>query len=447
MALSTSNTVPAAQQALSSKLNFIPISLGGTNNTSTAQTLPGQTSGTSQFGVGPSALPGASNFKTPNFETVTGQKQYVAPPTSNPTTTNALTNLGRTASPVAPSAQPQVPGAASVQPTTSASYTNPNYAMQTEGFQNAPAGTPAPAAQTEQKPSMLNSLISQLVGLATSGKNAIYNTNQQITGLKTDLASKTGDLANEGGVLNYQTGRIGALQNQEAVKESALQGQLTNELAANAQGIQGLSSAAGLATPANQNYNVSPGNKTYDSSGNLIASGPQLGSIGSQQYYDPANPGATSGNTPFTAGEVAGNQSLGAQYAQNVSANNQAKAVKAQIDSYLTSNPNLNPSALSDVNSVIQLLSGKVSNPAYQTLSNYLSEYVNTLAPILGVGGDTTNLKTQIAQGFINAKASGQSIGAVLDGIEALAEAKLSAQKGGSNGSSGSSTGGSVGWF
>jgi len=67
-------------------------------------------------------------------------------------------------------------------------------------------------------------------------------------------------------------------------------------------------------------------------------------------------------------------------------------------------------------------------------LSNYLSEYVNTLAPILGVGGDTTNLKTQIAQGFINAHQSGQSISSVLNGIETLAQQKLQAQQGGSQG-------------
>lgn len=488
MALNTGNTVPAAQAALSSKLNILPISFGTNSSTPAVPAAPKPQSNLSSIansigsgisnvaGIIPNvvgneykavgnAVSGAYNYltspsgtsysqanpaqpfqytplvpgATPNFTSTTGQESYQPPASSN-----ALYTLGQSGNqaPASGNVQP-----AQAQPYASDSYVNPNAAYTASAFNNAPAGTPATIPTTSNTSSngiSLNGLISQLVGIANGSKSAISDTNTKIGNLQTNLANDTGALANEGGVLNYQTGRQGVLQQTEAAKESALQGQLSNELTASSQNIGAIESAAGLTTPATQNYNVSPGSLVYNSQGQLVASGPQLGGIGSQQYYDPSNPGSTSGATPFTAGEVAGNQALGTQYAQNVSANNQAQSIKSQIDSYLGANPNLNPSALSDVNSVIQLLNGKVSNPAYQTLSNMLSEYVSTLAPILGVGGDTTNLKTQIAQGFINAKASGQSISTVLDGIEQLAEAKLQSQNGGSNGSPSTTSSGST---
>lgn len=183
----------------------------------------------------------------------------------------------------------------------------------------------------------------------------------------------------------------------------------------------------------------------------LGAAQPQLAPTGQQAYYNPVTQQqAPGGNTPFTGGQVQGDVALGQQYAQNVSANNQAKAIKSSVQTYLAQNPTLNPSAFPDFNSALQFLNGKVSNPQYQILSNQLQEYINTLAPILGVGGDTTNLKTQIANGFINAKASGQSISQVLDGIEQLANAKLVAQQGGSGSTGGAtgqqSTGGLFSW-
>jgi hypothetical protein len=107
-------------------------------------------------------------------------------------------------------------------------------------------------------------------------------------------------------------------------------------------------------------------------------------------------------------------------------ANTAAKGIEGTIQQYLSSNPSLNASASTLANAASQWLQGKqLGDPAYQTLFNYLNEYISTLAPILGVGGDTTNLKTEIAQSFVNAKASGQSISQVLNNISKLADDKL----------------------
>ncbi len=316
---------------------------------------------------------------------------------------------------------------------------NPNSAFQTNTG-NAPQGTP------QSQPLAANPTFTGLVGKLgnfqtpasdqanTQAQDAYGKTQGLIGQLKQSRDNEATALQQEGNAAIPMGDITGRQTNIRQLYET----QQAN-LGAQAQAESNLFSPALSAAVSGQGQQES-----------ALASGaglaqPQLAGIGSQQYYNPLNPGQAGGSgTPFTAGQVSGDQALGQQYAQNVSANNQAKAIKTNIQSYLATNPTLNPSQFSDVNSALQFLNGKVSNPQYQTLSNYLQEYINTLAPILGVGGDTTNLKTQIANGFVNAAASGQSVSQVLDGIEQLAQAKLNAQQGGS-GSTGGTTGGSTG--
>jgi hypothetical protein len=108
------------------------------------------------------------------------------------------------------------------------------------------------------------------------------------------------------------------------------------------------------------------------------------------------------------------------------SAETASEGIKNSIISFLNANPQLNQSNAALLNAAQQWVQGKqLTDPKYQTLFNYLNEYTNTLAPILGVGGNPTNLKTQIASDFVNAAASGQSIAEVLNATSALAKNKL----------------------
>lgn len=126
--------------------------------------------------------------------------------------------------------------------------------------------------------------------------------------------------------------------------------------------------------------------------------------------------------TAGTSGEAAVLQSIPAL----TSANTAAQGIANTISSFIAQNPQLNVSSAALGNAAQQWLQGKqLADPTYQTFFNDLSEYTNTLAPILGVGGDPTNLKTQIAQGFINAQASGQSINQVIKNIGDLATQKV----------------------
>lgn len=169
--------------------------------------------------------------------------------------------------------------------------------------------------------------------------------------------------------------------------------------------------------------------------------------------------GAAAGNT-----QASNIQTLGTAQAQGQAgvqatipamqaANTAADGVKNTIEQYLAANPNINASNLAASNQLQQWLQGKqLTDPKYQTLFNYLNEYTNTLTPTLGVGGDSTNLKTQIAASFVNAAASGQSIAEVLDNMQSLAGNKVQNLQSGSTGGgivagpgSGSGGGGSAG--
>lgn len=164
-------------------------------------------------------------------------------------------------------------------------------------------------------------------------------------------------------------------------------------------------------------------------------------------------------NAPLSSATIGGQADVIGQLPALYGAEVAAEGLKDQIVTYLASNPGLNPTDLAKGNLLKQWIEGKqLTDPKYQTLFNLLNEYTNTLTPILGVGGSPTNLKTQIAQDFINAAASGQSIAEVLNNMQAISKSKLqnlqSGAMGGGVASSptlpgsggGSSGGGDFGW-
>ncbi len=320
------------------------------------------------------------------------QTAQVQPASSGAPQTPAIATAAPTDNPAAPAQQPP-----QYSPTSVIGQT-PNFGSYVQGEAGAAAGA-IPIGQNanaiaKQYQDLINPMLGEQVGERTTGTYPVGEGNAAAIG-------------------------------QEIQGLSAQEGQA---LSANAQGLtaeqqaqQGLGAAAGQIQP-------------------------QLGPIGTQGYYNPLNPsaGSTGGNA-FQGGVVQGQQALGANYAGMNAANTAAKGIQSQVVNYLQSNPTLNPSDLTFANSMLQWASGQqLGDPRYQTLSNLLNEYISTLAPILGVGGDTTNLKTQIAQSFINAKASGQSISDVLNNIGQIADQKLSNIASAGQGG-GAVTGGNVG--
>lgn len=263
--------------------------------------------------------------------------------------------------------------------------------------------------------------ITGLNQLGSTPSPAVQQAQNDLVNWKDQYGKQTANIAGTPGDLSLANGEQGVLQNKyltgldarNVAVQNALsqQGQQINAYSAagtqggNQQGLlqQALNQAATLSAPTT---GIAYGTQTYN---------PVTG------QYD------TSGGSPFLAGQVQGENALGSQYAQNNSAYNQATAVKNQVVGFLNNTP-INPSDFTDVNSIIGLLSGKVSDPKYQQLSSQLNEYLQTITPIMGVGGNATDLKTSLAQGMLNGHMTAQAIVDQLNTLEQTAKTKLDQQ-------------------
>lgn len=133
--------------------------------------------------------------------------------------------------------------------------------------------------------------------------------------------------------------------------------------------------------------------------------------------------------------ETQGQAQVEATLAPMRAASTAADGIQSTINNFLDQNPDLNSNSAALANAAQQWISGKqLTDPKYQSLFNYLNEYTSTLAPVLGVGGDTTNLKTEIAQGFVNSRASGASIKSVIANMSQLAQDKIKNIRSGASG-------------
>lgn len=319
--------------------------------------------------------------------------------------------------------------------------------------------SPSITQPAQQNPSFTG-LISSMEKGATEGSGSLQKARE-------DLAKFLGDAQKaRTAALDAPTGKLTgesrvALINQEAAaRESALREAVSNAEAEQQRLLGGLGAAAGLVAPSGQYpFVFDPITGQYKQStgvgGGGAISNPQevaQALIGGQMTYQQAQQAlsylggtadsqlnsaiiAAGGNPLQLQAQGAGQQDVLASLPRLESANTAAKGIENQIISYLQSNPGLNTSELAAGNKLQQWIEGKqLADPKYQILFNALDEYTNTLAPILGVGGNPTNLKTEIAQRFINAAASGQSIAEVLKSMAVLADSKLANMRSGATG-------------
>lgn len=243
-----------------------------------------------------------------------------------------------------------------------------------------------------------------VTGLANTptDNTAFINANNRLAQLKENIANQGKNIETSGIDTSLATGQQGVLNKINAVKLGAAEDAVQNALTAQTNQITALNNAGNLAKPI---------------------TGIQYGT----QVYNPTTGTFQGGGSPSTAGTVEASQNLAQQYATNLSTVNQATGIKDIITQSLNTSA-INPSDFTKVNDVLSLLNGQVSNPQYQILSQNLNEYINTLASIIGVGGNPTNLKTEIANSMLNGRMSPQAINAQLDNLEVLAKAKLQQQ-------------------
>lgn len=348
--------------------------------------------------------------------------------------------------------------------------TNPNYVPGSIGPGNTPflptggtstagtSGVPATGSTTgttTQTPAPVPSTFSGLVGsLAGTGQNAINTGSsqeqqayQEAQALQQQLAQSQGNeastLANMQGnpiPIEFQQGRGNIVQGLYQSQQNALSSELAGESALASQGTalqgQGIG-ALGSATSAAQ---------------------PNLGAIGSQQYYQPLNADQTSdsqyGTGPAAASNVASIQSQTSTINDLAASRSAANSIVSnQLTPFLQQN-GINPSDFNEVNQFLQNIGAQTSSPQYSTFKNMVADLASVYAQILTPpGGSTTDLQTQIAQSLINSTSSGQSILQVIQNLDGQAQSKISGlqanvsnlQNGQNVNTSSSSTGGSSG--
>lgn len=313
-------------------------------------------------------------------------------------------------------------------------------AQPTQGFTQA-QGTAQTAAQN-----LLNTTPQQNAAVLAQ-QQSIQKLQGQYADLRSDINLTPGDLSlangEQGALYNRYSGQLGAqetgLQNilaanaqQQAAYTGA--GNLANTSAGVATGQQGtqqqgLGAAASLSQPSYLAPGQSPYSPTTGQYGTIA--GTQAGSGGLQNI-----------------GNISGQIGVGQNVAQLNSYLGGAQTVGNNLNDLITQN-NINPSSLTYLNGALQFGANAMSNPAYQKFAGQINDFVASLAPILGVGGSSTDMKTQMSAQIVNALQSGSSIKDVVSYFLDQAKQKIGGLSagGGAGVGSGNSGGNTFGNF
>lgn len=159
---------------------------------------------------------------------------------------------------------------------------------------------------------------------------------------------------------------------------------------------QGLGAAAGLTAP----QQVTPTNVPFN---------PVTGTYGS-----PAATAFGAGTGLQNIGNIEGQINVGQNVAQLNSYLGGAQVVGKNLND-LISSANINPQPITYVNGLLQFGADVMSNPQYRQFAGQLNDFVASLAPILGVGGNVTDMKTQMSNQIVNGLQSGQTIQQVVN--------------------------------
>jgi hypothetical protein len=178
-----------------------------------------------------------------------------------------------------------------------------------------------------------------------------------------------------------------------------------------------------------------------------------LGAVQPQPYgvtttpYSPATGefGTMAGNSAGTGGlqnigNVQGQIGVGQNVAQLNSYLGGAQVVGNNLNDLITQN-NINPTGLTYANGALQFGQSAMSNPAYQKFAGQINDFVASLAPILGVGGASTDMKTQMSSQIVNALQSGSTIKDVVSYFLDQAQQKIKGLSAGGGAGVGSAQG------
>ena len=376
---------------------------------------------------------------------------------------------------------------------------NPNQNSQTQGLTGPSNGTPLPASETQPTQNTsgtptASGLLSTVAGFSKPDQG-LQNLNDQLNSLEQDYASKTADILNAPTTeLNFQQGRLNALQSEYNTAKANLSANYQANLAQRGQNIGAAESALGSATqqtsapygtplfnpatgtvtlggqPIGANNQFTPDQQmsslasavanntmSYSTAYSQLSSafGPTVANtfLSKIQAINPqfnvnASEGTASGQqtAAATPGNIQSQQTT--QIAGYTSALQQGQNLQSQLKDLITTF-GLNPNDINAANSGLQAIAKNTSSPQYQILSNYVNDIANTYAQILTpTGGSQTDTTRSIAASMLDATAKGTSIIATMSALDSAAKAKIAgvSTTGSSSSTSGSSSGASGGW-
>lgn len=150
--------------------------------------------------------------------------------------------------------------------------------------------------------------------------------------------------------------------------------------------------------------------------------------------------GTAAGGGLQGVGNVQGQIGIGQNVAQLNSYLGGAQVVGNNLNDLITAN-NINPTGLTYANGALQFGATLMSDPAYQKFAGQINDFVASLAPILGVGGNVTDMKTQMSNSIVNALQSGSTIKDVVSYFLDQAKQKIGGLSAGGGAGVGSSQG------
>lgn len=458
-------------------INLAPVNYGAYQSTSSLPQTPATSVLAAPKTTTPSSTPlsqGSLSLMNPNanFNNTVGRVNGLLTPPKTSTSSAATATPQQTAytPPAQYNASQGAPLGTGSQNTATVSSTGA--ATDTSQTQQNQPQAPQQNLALQQQQATLASVIQKLNDAYGVDSPEVAAANAAFESFQTDYKNSMSEIQGRAEPLQFQQGQAGVVQNAYANMFPYYSGKLQAAQTAAGQQLQGLQSAATALEPSNQFTQVPYSNQIINAQGQNVQGGtngtvlPQsakdyISSLAQQvkankmtradaesRISSYSQPGLQELNNALGAGfstvansaTVSGIDTTLQSIPQLQAANTAADGIKNTIVSYLSANPDLNASSLAAGNILQQWIQGsQIPDPRYQTLFNYLNEYTNTLAPILGVGGSPTNLKTEIAQGFINAKAQNQTIPQVIQSIGDLATQKIK------NLQSGATGGGTVG--
>lgn len=233
--------------------------------------------------------------------------------------------------------------------------------------------------------------LQELTNLRNQYQPALERKQKELADLAARQSQQIGGVQTQGGDASLQLGRAGVLQQLAAQQQAIKQKELDQLMS------------------------------SYDRQAGIL--GQQIGAtqpVAGASYFGTAETGGLKGEgNVFRAGQIAGQQSLGAQSVPMKAALDTASSYNQAIQQQLAST-SLNNLPLNIANNAVQWIRGQIGDPQQKQLGNMIGNYVSTLQGAGLIGPDTA-----IGQQIVDTLAQGGSIASVLNNLQSIAQTKL----------------------